>query len=130
MAGSVRAVMAISALALVGATATSSVPGSGPCVTSIWTQSRVYWGLFLVVGDDFFRPLEGELATGDRVGEPVSQVRCSIGGRVHNPSYRPRDGDASHLPAGTPIYSLPSDPEHLVVHEGGHWQIYAPEDGN
>lgn len=46
-----------------------------------------------------------DLQPGD-LGEQFATVRASLANNVHDPKYQTRDGDASYLAAGTPIYRV------------------------
>jgi hypothetical protein len=40
------------------------------------------------------------------IGPRFATVRFTLAGTIHDPSYRPRDGDAAFLPIGTPVYTV------------------------
>lgn len=66
----------------------------------------------------------------DLVGAVRARVRCRIAEVVGNPDFRPRDGDASFLPAGTELRRFgTADPLlRLAAEVDGQWQVYEVTD--
>ncbi|MDQ1641224.1 MAG: hypothetical protein QOJ90_575 [Actinomycetota bacterium] len=66
----------------------------------------------------------------DRIGDVVAVVSCRIADVVTDPSYRPRDGDASFLPVGTALHAFSGGrPDlRLAARENGSWRVYQVTD--
>lgn len=62
--------------------------------------------------------------------ETVATVACTISESVRNPHYRPRDGDAAFLPAGTELRAIKDYRRdfRLAAWEDGAWRVYEVDD--
>jgi len=65
-----------------------------------------------------------------QVGSTVLTVECTISETVRNPDYRPRDGDAAFLAAGTELREINGyRPDfRLAAWDDGAWQVYEVDD--
>lgn len=63
------------------------------------------------------------------LGPIFTHVKSTLNGNVCDPGYRPKDGDAAFLPAGTTIYEVKGyDPSaRLAAHRGGRLVVYVPK---
>lgn len=63
------------------------------------------------------------------LGPVFTHVKRTLSRKVCDPGYRPKDGDAAFLPAGTAIYEVRGfDPRaRLAAHREGRIVIYAPK---
>ncbi len=57
-------------------------------------------------------------------------VACTISESVHNPNYRPRDGDAAFLPFGTQLRAIAGYRRdfRLAAWQDGAWRVYEVDD--
>lgn len=67
-------------------------------------------------------PVEASL-----VGEMIGEVKFNVSEKVHNPSYRFRNGDATHLVIGTEVYSLKSENNAIAVKIDENYFLYKSE---
>ena len=67
-------------------------------------------------------PVESSL-----VGEMIGEVKFNVSENVHNPSYRFRNGDATHLVIGTEVYSLKSENNAIAVKIDENYFLYQTE---
>lgn len=58
------------------------------------------------------------------INEKIGEVRFNVSEKVHNPSYRLRNGDATYLEVGTEIYSLESGSKSIAVKVDNQYFIY------
>ncbi|WP_337062859.1 hypothetical protein [Kineococcus sp. G2] len=65
------------------------------------------------------------------IAEEVGRVQCRIAGTVTDPSFDPRDGDAAHLPPGTPLHAVSGQPVQaaVAVEQDGSWHLYTADEG-
>ena len=81
-----------------------------------WVRVR---GQLLFLGD--------KAPTGTQLGPVLLRVRCALGFSGTSMDYEPRDGDATFLPAGTPLYSVPGRPSVVATSTEDGIEIWAPE---
>lgn len=64
------------------------------------------------------------------LGATVMTVACTISQSVSNPEYRPRDGDAAFLAAGTELREITGyrSDFRLAARENGAWHVYEVDD--
>lgn len=105
---------------------------SSPCPPPDGTgasTANIDWVPFVRVDGQMFQARVANapvVVSDDRIGGTVATVSCRISDVVSNPSYRPRDGDAAFLPAGTELHAFDGGrPDlRLAVHEDGAWRVY------
>ncbi len=120
-----------------GATAACTKPpiAAGECPAADANRDGgtiIDWTPFVVVGTVMFtaRYADGEVLADRDVGAAVATVRCRISGAVDDPDFRPRDGDAAFLPAGTTLHQVVGAPvtEKLAAREDGAWRLFTAVD--
>ena len=91
---SVAAVLLLSSCAL---------PGIGRQCTA-----QIDWVDFIQIGSTQYVAGPGAPEEVDQrdLGDVVTHVKFRLSGNVCDPNYRPKDGDASFLDPGTPVYQL------------------------
>ena len=111
---------------------TDGFPPAGPCPppdakgnASIgWVDSVVVDGVMLHAATP------GGTVSPDAVGEVVATVACRIADTVSNPDFRPREGDATFLPAGAELREIVGSRPRLrlaALRDGG-WHVYEAYD--
>ncbi|MDF2544973.1 MAG: hypothetical protein K0S47_4691 [Herbinix sp.] len=58
------------------------------------------------------------------IGEKVGEVKFKVSKKVHNPSYRFRDGDATFLEIGTEVYSVKTNNNAIAVKIDDSYYLY------
>lgn len=95
-------------------------------------NAAIEWVPFVRVNGLMFQKTFSPAATvsGSDLGETVLTVKCAIGETVGNPNYRPRDGDAAYLAAGTELREINGyRPDfRLAAWEDGAWHVYEVDD--
>ncbi|HEV8193825.1 MAG TPA: hypothetical protein VGP82_20420 [Ktedonobacterales bacterium] len=68
----------------------------------------------------------GRVVEAADLGEPYAQVRSKLDGHVHDSGYRPQDGDAAFLEAGTTVYAVRgySPTFRLAAHVDGQLALF------
>ena len=86
------------------------------------------WAAFVVVGDVMFHTVytPDSVLIDTQVGAVVSTVTCRIADAIDDPDFRPRNGDAAYLPAGTRLHAVVGAPPtvQLAAREDGVWRRY------
>jgi len=92
-------------LSLCGLTAPPAQP-TPPAHTQAPSLVMIDWVNFMQFGDIQYlaSPAPGRALTSSALGPRFAQIRHTVAGAVHDPRYRPRNGDAAFLEAGTPVY--------------------------
>lgn len=95
-------------------------------------SSSISWVPFVRVNGLMFQATFSPTATvpESELGATVLTVACTIGETVRNPEYRPRDGDAAFLAAGTELREVNGyRPDfRLAAREEGAWHVYEVDD--
>src|SRR2546425_13047226 len=89
------------------------LPGSAQDCSKV----QIEWVDFIQIGSTQYVAGPGaptKLQESD-LGPVVGQVKFKVAGNVCDPNYRPKDGDAAFLEAGTPIYQVNGRPTSEVV---------------
>ncbi|MEP7104505.1 MAG: hypothetical protein ABI838_01485 [Chloroflexota bacterium] len=65
------------------------------------------------------------------LGPVYTHVKAKLSGRICDPGYRPRDGDAAFLDPGTPVYQLTGYPpgQRLAARFNGQLVVYSAMGG-
>ena len=106
-----RFVVALTVIALAGC----QLPGSAQGHTC--SNVQIDWVDFVQIGSTQYVAGPGGAANVQEadLGPVVSHVKFKVDGAVCDPAYRPKDGDAAFLEAGTPIYQVSGQPISLLV---------------
>ena len=115
-----KVVVGIAALAF---SAACQLPGSpGAC------NAQIDWVNFIEVGSTQYvaEPQSPTILQESDLGPVLAHVKFKVSGNVCDPNYRPKDGDAAFLDAGTPIYQVNGHPsgEQLAAHFNGNMVLY------
>ena len=83
-------------------------PAAGACPTRDPGSMVDYVDFVRVGGREYLAGLPDRYLTvsRDALREKVAVVRCTLAAIQPGPRYQPEDGDASWLPAGTPVYGI------------------------
>jgi hypothetical protein len=61
-------------------------------------------------------------------GAPAGTITCTLSTQPIDPNYRLRDGDATFLPLGTPVYLAQTSGgvTEAIAKVGASWRVYLP----
>lgn len=110
-------------------TTAAAVRPAGPCPPEDADgDAAIDWVPFVVVDGVMLHAIfTPEVTVPESVlGEVVATVQCRIADTVGNPEFRPREGDAAYLPAGTELRAVEGyrTDFRLAAWEEGAWRIY------
>ena len=93
-------------------------------------NAQIDWVNFIQVGStQYVAALQSPntLKEGD-LGPVYTHVKFKVSGNVCDPNYRPKDGDAAFLDAGTPVYQVDGQPpgQELAARFSGQIVVYRP----
>lgn len=141
-----RHVLALAALAMtiamagcgdsggtVETTTPAGVPPAGPCPPpDADGDAEIDWVPFIIVDGVMFHTTFTPDANvpESAVGDVVATVQCRIADTVGDPDFRPREGDAAYLAAGTELREVNGyrSDFRLAAWEDGAWRIYEPSE--
>src|SRR5438094_8934550 len=89
------------------------LPGSAKDCSTV----QIDWVDFIQIGSTQYLAGPGTQTTFQEsdLGPVVGHVKAKVAGKVCDPDYRPKDGDAAFLEPGTPIYQVNGRPTSQVV---------------
>lgn len=58
------------------------------------------------------------------IDKQIGKIKFNVAGKVSNPEYRFRDGDATFLEVGTDVYSVKSDGNAVAAKVGEQYYLY------
>ena len=120
------------ALRLAGALAAFLLAGSCqfPGTTPSCSTVMIDWINFIQVGQTQYvaGPQNVEAVKEADLAAVYTHVKFKVAGNVCDPNYRPKDGDAAFLEAGTPVYQIKgySSTDRLAALFNGSYAIYKP----
>ena len=101
---------------------------SGSCPTPDSGRADIDWTPFVVVGRIQYVALyqPDGVVPDHSVGAVIATVRCRIADVVHDPHFRPGDGDAAYLPVGTELHAVDGVPvtERITARDDGLWRVF------
>jgi hypothetical protein len=104
---------------------TSTMPDEQP-PQEVTVHEEISWVDIICVGDRHYMRNEFDGTNPIPIGDEVAKVMFNVSSNIFDSSYRIKDGDATFLPVGTPIYEVTgySPTTRLAVVQGGVHMIY------